>query len=408
MIPVHIIGLGMSPADLTQDAHNLIAAADLLAGGRRHLEYFASHRGEKILLGKELDQAMAAIREAARTKRVVVLASGDPNYYGIGRKLTAYLGMDNVILHPNITAVQKACGLLKMPWDDAVVVSLHGRGRQKLNEVLGRASKIIIYTAGAETPGEISRLLQRPGMPAYRMCVLENLGAEGQKITWPTLAEADKQDFSPLNLIVLLREAKEAAVAGVLHLGLPEAALVHEAGLITKSEVRGVVLGKLKLLPGLVLWDVGAGCGSVGLEASLLLPGGQVLAVEQHPERARQIAANIARYGVANLQVICGVAPQCLADLESPDRVFIGGGGKQLPAILEMVANKLKPQGRVVLTATLLSTLSRATELLESRGWQVEICQVQISRSRPLGGSAYLQALNPVWILTAIRKEPTA
>jgi precorrin-6B C5,15-methyltransferase / cobalt-precorrin-6B C5,C15-methyltransferase len=406
MIPVHIIGLGMSPEDLTPKALKVIEAAEVLAGGRRQLEYFASRGGERIVLGKDLAAAFQAIREAAARQRVVVLASGDPNYYGIGRRLTEFLGPDQVVVHPNITAVQSACALLKISWEDAVVVSLHGRGKEKLTEVLGRADKIMMYTAGAETPGEVAKLLQASGLPGYKMGVLEDLGAESQKVTWLSPAEAAEQTFSPLNMVVLLREAGQELDS--LHLGLPEAALAHEAGLITKAEVRAVVLAKLQLRPGQILWDVGAGCGSVGLEASLLLPGGRVIAVEQQPERVRQIRTNKSRFGVHNLEVVEGSAPDCLIDLPRPDRVFIGGGGRRLARILEVVQSRLRPRGRIVVTATLLTTLHTASDILQSQGWAAEICQVQVSRSRNLGNSAYLQALNPVWIIAASPEETTS
>jgi precorrin-6B C5,15-methyltransferase / cobalt-precorrin-6B C5,C15-methyltransferase len=153
---------------------------------------------------------------------------------------------------------------------------------------------------------------------------------------------------------------------------------------------------------------VGAGCGSVGLEASLLLPGGRVIAVEQQPERARQIMINKSRFGVGNMEVICGSAPDCLVDLDRPDRVFIGGGGRGLARILEAVLDRLGTRGRVVVTATLLTTLHTASDILQSRGWEAEICQVQVSRSRNLGGSAFLQALNPVWIIAASPEETTS
>jgi precorrin-6B C5,15-methyltransferase / cobalt-precorrin-6B C5,C15-methyltransferase len=406
MIPVHIIGLGMSPTDLTPKALKLIEAAEVLAGGRRHLDYFAADNRERILVGKDLTGALTEIKTAAQSKQVVVLASGDPNYYGIGRRLTEFLGPENVVVHPNITAVQSACGLLKISWDDAVVVSLHGRGMEKLTEILGRAAKIIVYTAGAETPGEIARLLQTPGTPPYRMCILENLGGEAQRVAWITPAEVENHTFSSLNMVVLLGELEKRSIG--LHLGLTEAAFEHEAGLITKSETRAVVLAKLQLGPGQVFWDVGAGCGSVGLEASLLLPGGRVIAVEKQPERAQQITSNKSRYRVTNMEVVCGTAPDCLADLHRPDRVFIGGGGNQLAQILKAVLPQLEPNGRLVLTATLLSTLHTATDILEAQGWEVDICQVQISRSRPLGGSAYLQAFNPVWIIAGLPKELTS
>ncbi|MGQ9920673.1 MAG: precorrin-6y C5,15-methyltransferase (decarboxylating) subunit CbiE [Desulfobacca sp.] len=399
MVPVHVIGLGMSPADLTAAHLKIIQGAQVLAGGRRHLDYFPDHPGDKIVIGRDLPQVLAAIRQAAACQQVVVLASGDPNFFGIGPQLTAFLGPENVIIHPNITAVQSACALLRLSWDDAVVVSLHGRGPEALTAVLGRADKIIVYTAGAETPHQIAKLLTAPGCPAYRLAVVENLGQAGEQAIWLTPAEVASRTFAPLNLVVLLKDSTSPPQP--LHLGLAEEALEHEAGLITKTEIRAVVLAKLRLLPGLVLWDVGAGCGSVGLEASLLLPGGRVLAIEQHPTRVQQIRANQQRFGVGNLTVIDGEAPACLDALPAPDRVFVGGGGRHLMAILAAVLPRLRAGGRLVLTAALLASLQAASDYLQAAGWQVEVCQLQVSRSRPLAGSLYLQALNPVWIITA-------
>jgi precorrin-6Y C5,15-methyltransferase (decarboxylating) len=169
--------------------------------------------------------------------------------------------------------------------------------------------------------------------------------------------------------------------------------------------VRAVVLAKLALGPGQVLWDVGAGCGSVGLEASLLIPGGRICAVERDPERAAQIAANRDRFGVPNLEVVCGQAPECLVDLPVPQRVFVGGGGRAVATIVQEAMRRLAPAGRVVVTAALLDTLETVRTLLALAGWEVEVVQLQVSRSRPLAGGTGLQALNPVWLITGFSKE---
>jgi precorrin-6Y C5,15-methyltransferase (decarboxylating) len=211
-----------------------------------------------------------------------------------------------------------------------------------------------------------------------------------------------------LNLVVVAPEPGEATPPRLrLHLGLPEAALDHQAGLITKAEVRAVVLAKLKLFPGQILWDVGGGAGSVGLEASLLIPGGKIFAVERHPERAAQIAANRDHFGVDNLEVVCAPAPVGLASLPDPHRVFVGGGGPEIGAIIQEAVRRLAPGGRVVVTAALLETLEAARIALEQAGWEAEVVQVQVSRSYPLGGGTALQALNPVWVITGfLRGEP--
>jgi precorrin-6Y C5,15-methyltransferase (decarboxylating) len=192
------------------------------------------------------------------------------------------------------------------------------------------------------------------------------------------------------------------------HLGLPEEVLAHQAGLITKTEVRAVVLAKLKLLSGQVLWDVGAGCGSVGLEASLLIPDGKIFAVERHPERAAQIAANRDKFGVHNLEIVCAPAPVCLAALPDPQRVFVGGGGPEVGAIVREAMRRLLPGGRVVITAALLETLETARNVLTEAGWDVEVVCLQVSRSHSLAGGTALQALNPVWIVAGVRDQLAA
>jgi len=411
MIAVQVVGLGMSPDDLTPRALKVIQEAQVLVGGRRLLSYFPDHPAQKIPLGKDVEGALGQLPALAADLRVVVLASGDPNFYGVGPLVLKLLGPEQVVVHPNITAVQAACARLKMAWQDASVVSLHGRSFQPLAASLSRGpDRVLVYTDPEHTPGAIARWLLARGQEEARLCVLEDLGQATERLTWLSPREALEQEFSPLNLVVILPGARqhpqaatpsEAGGLGHLHLGLPEEALARQGGLITKAEVRAVVLAKLALTPGLTLWDLGAGCGSVSLEASLLLPGGRIIAVEQDQDRAAQIRANRAKFGVTNLEVVLGRAPACLADLPVPQRVFIGGGGRDLGEILPAVLGRLEPgDGRVVLTATLLNTLERARGVLAAAGWQMEVTLLQVSRSRPLADGAYMQAQNPVWIVS--------
>ncbi len=404
MIPVQVVGWGMSPEDLTPKVREILREAQVLVGGRRLLDYFPDHPAQQILLGKDPEAALAQLPALAARLRVVVLASGDPNFYGIGPLVVKVMGADRVIIHPNVTAVQAACARLKLPWQDAVVTSLHGRTWAPLAAALNRAAgKLIVYTDPEHNPAAIARFLLARGDSEARLCVLEDLGRKTERLTWLSPAEAQAREFSPLNLVVILPAAGDKPAPARLHLGLPEAALVHQGGLITKTEVRAVALAKLELFPGLTLWDVGAGCGSVGLEASLLLPGGQIFAVEQDQARADQIRVNAEKFGVMNLQAVCGHAPECLAPLPDPHRVFLGGGGRDLPEILQEVTGRLTAGGRLVLTATLLETLETARTVLAAAAWQIDLTQLQVSRSRPLAGGNYLQALNPVWIVAGIK-----
>ena len=377
----------------------------MLVGGRRLLDYFPDHPVAENPPGQGPGRHPGPTPGPGRSQRVVVLASGDPNFYGIGPLVVKVLGADRVVIHPNVTAVQAACARLKLPWQDATVISLHGRTWAHLAAALNRAAeKLVIYTDPEHTPAAIARFLLDQGRvrgPALRP------GRPGPEDGAPHLAQPGR---GPGPGIFALesggdpdRQPGEAPPGPAsCHLGLPEAALAHQAGLITKAEVRAVALAKLELFPGLTLWDVGAGCGSVGLEASLLLPGGQIFAVEQDPERADQIRANAGKSsGCTNLKVVCGHAPGCLAELPDPQRVFLGGGGRDLPEILQEAMRRLAPEGRLVLTATLLETLETARDGLGPAGWEVEVTQLQVSRSRPLAGGD-LQALNPVWIVTGI------
>jgi precorrin-6Y C5,15-methyltransferase (decarboxylating) len=406
LIPVRIVGLGMSPADLTPKVREIIREAQVLVGGHRLLDYFPENQGMKIPLGKDPEGTLRQLPSLAKMGRVVILASGDPNFYGIAPLVVKVLGAEQVEIYPNLTAVQVACARLKMPWQDAAIISLHGRTWEPLDAALSKPGPLIIYTDPTHSPGEIVRFLLSRGVSRARVCVAEDLGQDTERITWLSLAETQEREFSPLNLVVVLREpGATGSVNPSLHLGLPEEALTHQAGLLTKGEVRAVVLAKLRLLPGQVLWDVGAGCGSVGLEASLLLPGGRICAVERHPERAAQIIANRDRFGVHNLEVICAPAPECLAALPDPQRVFVGGGGPEIGAIIQVALQRLTGKGRVVVTAALLETLETARHALVEAGWGVEVVQLQVSRSRPLAGGTFLQALNPVWVIAGFRTQ---
>jgi precorrin-6Y C5,15-methyltransferase (decarboxylating) len=407
---VHVVGLGMSPADLTPSALELIRAAQVLVGGRRLLGYFPEHPGVKITLGKDPEGDLQQLPELAASRRVAVLASGDPNFYGVAPLVVKIMGAAQVVIHPNITAVQAACALLKISWQDARVVSLHGRELSGLAAALQGAPKVLIYTDPEHTPTVIARFLLDRGRSQAQLCVLEDLGQPTERVSRLTPEEAQGRQFSPLNMVAVLDESPERPSEAPpepapLHLGLAEEDLSHEAGLITKAEIRAVVLAKLALGPGQVLWDVGAGCGSVSLEASLLLPGGRIFAVEQDPGRAEQIRANREKFGVANLEVVQARAPECLAALPDPQRVFVGGGGRHLGDLLKAAMARLAPGGKVVLSAALLETLEAARQILTGAGWPLEVVHLQVSRSRPLGEGAYLKALNPVWIISGWKSE---
>jgi precorrin-6B C5,15-methyltransferase / cobalt-precorrin-6B C5,C15-methyltransferase len=400
-MPVTIIGLGMSPDDLTETQMELIRQADILMGGKRHLAYFKELSLEKKEVTKDIKGAIAFIRDRMEDRQIVVLASGDPLFFGIGSLIIRDIGADKVAVYPNVSAVAAAFAKIKQPWSRAKVISLHGREREfELLRQLQNDDPVAVFTDLVKTPAWIAEFLISRGLDDVEMCVAENLGSEKERIGWFRPDQAAKARFDELNVVILKRGKSGKNAQEGLRLGMPEDAFQHEGGLITKTEVRVVSLAKLKLQPGLVLWDLGAGSGSVGIEASLLLPGGRIIAVEKKTERVAQIQSNIRSFGVTNMEVVQAQLPNGLEDLPTPDRIFIGGGGKGLSEIIATSASHLKPGGVMVANTVLLANLDGAVAAMRKVGFETEVIQIQIQRSKPMPWSERFEAQSPVWIIT--------
>lgn len=407
---VVLVGMGMGMDDPGAEARRWVAAAEVLAGGTRHLESFPHHQGERIPFKGPLGAALDRIHDVSSRKRTVVLGSGDPFFFGIGRRLTDRVGKDNVLALPNVTSLQVFFARLKEPWENVKVWSLHGR--EAWNESGAWISRLSLapthafFTDPEHSPTWIARRMIQAGCTDWTMAVAEDLGAPTEKVRELSLDQAAAMEFSPLNMVALFAVAGSAphsrcgASHGGLSLGLPESAFRHEAGLITKMEIRVVSLAHLQLLPEQVLWDVGAGSGSVAVEAARLVPSARVYAMEKESRRYEDILENIGRHGCRHrVHAIRGAAPEVFCDLPDPDRVFIGGSGGNLLEILEAVAARLKSAGRVVQTMVSLDNLEAARAFWRGRGFVEEVSQVQVSRGVPIGKGVRLDALNPVFIL---------
>lgn len=399
MIPVLVIGLGLGPDDLSPRLRELVDQAQVLAGGRRLLAYFPEHPGRRIELTGGLEPWLDQVQAAAQSMPVAVLASGDPGFHGVATALVRRLGREMVRIQPNVTAMQGACARLGLPWGAAVHVSLHAADAEALPRLwtaLGQSDLVVVYPGPTLGPARLAVMLAERGQDCWRVSVLENLGAADERLSSFARASEVAGVFGPLCVVALERVAPRPPA---LTIGAPEAAYQSDGGLITKAEVRAVALAKLALGPKLTLWDVGAGSGSVGLEAASLMPGGTVWAVERDPRRVAMIRANRARYGLAMLEAIEGQAPEALADLPRPDRVFIGGGGPNLEAIIAVCAARLAPGGLIVVSAVLGGSIETARRALARAGLGVDETFVQICRGQAVAGQTMLKALNPVWLL---------
>lgn len=398
--------MGLSPADLTQTHLNLIRSADLLVAGKRHLEYFKDIQADKREIDKNLKGLIEDIRKR-EDRQVVVIASGDPLFFGIGNFLIRELGKDQVIIYPNITTVAGAFARMKESWQNAEILSMHGRSDEsELLNALYQHDKIAIFTSPDKNPSWIAEFLIGHRIANFEIWVFEQLGSSDEKVASYSPEQAENLNFSEPNLVVLRRISQSKCDKMPLHLGMSERSYLHHNENITKSEVRAISLAKLKLdRPDYVLWDLGAGSGSVSLEASLFLRRGQIISIEQKSERVAQIRENAAKFGVRNIEVIQAALPDGLDKLPKPDRIFIGGGGKEIGNIIRTALPYLKPDGVLVINTVLLQSLHLASESLELCGYDSEVVQIQISRSRKMPWGERLDALNPVWIISAERSK---
>ena len=402
MHQVHVVGLGLNHRDLTPMISRLVESAEVLVGGNRLLDLFRDHSGVKIPIKGPLSNVVERVKEEMLADReVVVLADGDPLFFGIGKRLIDAFGKDAVIIYPNVTTLQVATSRLKIPWHDIQTISLHGRqDMQPLFTALTRNDRVAVFTDPDFHPAKVADALIRRGVDTFNMFVFEDLGTESEKISCFELEDAKKKTFSPLNFI-LLERVKGPDIA--LHLGLEDDLYLHQKGMITKKEIRAVGIFMLEIQPQHTLWDLGAGCGSVAIEASILAYKGIVLAVEKDQERIQQIKHNIRRMGAYGVEVIQGEMPGSLESLPDPDRIFIGGGIGKDNRVIEEACQRLKPGGRLVLHLVLMGSFSRARDYLTSLKWHYSITQVQISRSTSTAGDQRLDALNPVYIVNATK-----
>lgn len=404
--PVTVIGMGLSPADLTAEHRRLISAADVLVGGKRHLACFPGFPGTTKEISGRLTEVADFIRERMTRERVVVIASGDPLFYGIGTYLVKTLGAENVRIYPNITSVSAAFARIRESWHDARLISLHGRfDEPALIDALVSSEKIALLTDPEHSPAWLAGFLGRRGVTGFRMCVLEQLGSDSEQIRWfDDVSSLEKMTFSEPNLVILRRQ--NGFPAPVLYPGMPENVYDHQGGLITKREVRVISLSRLRLTgPDLVLWDLGAGSGSVSVEASLFIRTGRIIAVEKEPERVKQIRNNRARFGVHNMEIVQAVLPEGLEHLPDPDRIFIGGGGKALAKMIRAAVERLSPEGVMVVNTVLLQNLNSALETMTRAGLATEVVQIQVSTDRTMPWGTRLQAQNPVWIVSGLKRS---
>ena len=421
---IYIIGIGVEgKSSLSQRALGLIEGAGALIGGRRHLACFPEFQGKKIVIGSDLNKIIKVLTPHSSLLTphyAVVLATGDPNFFGIADFIIKKIGRELVEIIPNVSAMQEAFARIKENWNDARFLSVHGRGKVRSQESGVRSQKDIIdeivyydkvgiFTDPDNTPARIAKALLNKDIDNYKAYVCEDLGTEQERVTAGSLKRIIKKRFSPLNVMILIR-SQESGVRGQREklrtpnpelrtlFGIPDSAFSHSKGMITKEEIRVIAISKLKLKNDSIVWDIGAGCGSISIEAALLARKGKVFAIEKEKSRAMHIEKNKKRFAISNLEIINGNAPDCLKELPMPDAVFIGGGGEDIGKILAVCSKKLTVRGRIVVNAITLDTLKTATDFFKKSNWNSETVSVNIAKTKDIAKLQLFNAYNPIFI----------
>jgi precorrin-6Y C5,15-methyltransferase (decarboxylating) len=390
-----------APGRLLGGLHSLLPAA---AADAAAVTALASPR---LVPTDQPQEALPLLEEAlVAGQRVVLLASGDPLWFGIGRLLLQRFGAERLRFHPAPCSLQLAFARIGRPWQDASWISLHGRDPEPLASELQRRPPALAVltdptTGGAET---VRRLLKASGLePAYRLWLCERLGHPSERVLALAPSDPLPADLDPLHLVLLIAEPPAAPDPAALPLfGLEDGHYLQHPdrpGLMTKREVRIQVLADLDLPVRGVLWDIGAGVGSIGLEALRMRPGLQAWFLERRGGSAQLIAANAGRLGVSPAGIVEGRAPADLDRLPDPDRVVLGGGGRDRVAVLAAVLERLRPGGLVLMPLATLEALAELRLLLERSGCRVTVSQHQAWRGAPLADGTRLAPLNPVLLL---------
>ncbi|MBI5195032.1 MAG: precorrin-6y C5,15-methyltransferase (decarboxylating) subunit CbiE [Nitrospirae bacterium] len=427
MIKIYAIGIGYKPLD--KKAQEIIFNSEIILASKRLFEVFKRYQEfkkikDRVKVINNVDETLSFIKGLLTSRitphalrPIVLLASGDPMFFGIGRRLVEEFGRDKVEILPDLSSIQLAFSRIKEVWSDAFLMSLHGgpdpkkrrklkNGLEDIQMLLEKHNKIAILTDKVNNPSVIAKELTSSFIPHYSsltMFVCERLDYPDEKIIKGTPEKIAKMRFREPNVVIIEGQGSSSKVQDYkIDFGMKEDEIVHSRGLITKDEIRAIAIHKLRLPQNGVLWDIGAGSGSISIEAARLFPSLRVFAIEKDGNQISNIKKNKIRFNTANVLIIKGEAPDALKRLPAPDRVFIGGSGGRLGRIISFIA-KL-PVGIIIINAVTIETLNEAVKGLESKGFKTRVSEVAVSRSRLIGGRMHMSALNPIFIITGEKR----
>ena len=392
---ISLIGMGSGcPESLTAQGLAALQSAGLILGAKRLLEHLPAGCTDNCKAVYKPEEILACLTAQPDTD-TAVLYSGDTGFYSGAAKLLPLLRVMgySVRVLPGLSSVQLLAAAVGRPWQDWKLVSAHGRACDPVAEVLAHP-QVFFLTGGGDTPASLCAKLTAAGLGAAHALVGENLGTPTEAIRFGLARELAEQSFAPLSVLLIEREALPSRRTP----GLPDDAFIRGAVPMTKQEVRAAALAKLAVAPTDILWDVGAGTGSVSVEMALAAPMGQVYAVECDADACALVRQNQAKFAASNLTLIAGKAPEALQNLPAPDAVFIGGSKGNMQAIVD-AALAANPQTRLCIAAIALETLQQSIAALAAHGLAAQVTQIAVSRSKAAGSLHLMMANNPVFLI---------
>lgn len=390
-------------------ARQLVEHAELLLGAESALAKIPPGKAERLVVGSNLDEAIDRIGRAPG-KRIVVLASGDPLFYGVARYLCDKLGKDRFEVVPHVSSMQLAFARVKESWEEAYLTNLANRRLEEIVDKIRVATKVGLFTTDEHPPKAVAKALLDRRIDYFSAYVCENLGSPDERVTQGELGEIAAQDFSPLNVMILVRRPdvpdRPRDSIGQRLFGNPDEAFRQSKpkhGLLTPAEVRSMALAEMDLGPTSVAWDIGAGSGSVAIEAAQIAAGGTVYAIEMDAEDHELITTNAERFGVANLVAILGRAPDAWQELPDPDSIFVGGSGREIGRVVELAFERLRVGGRLVANVGSIESLAGVHETLSRLCGDVKLLMINLARGTYQLERVRFEAMNPTFLLSVVK-----
>ena len=406
---VYIVGIGDDGVEgMTAHARRLLESAEVLLGPESCAPVLPTPLAGRLQTASNLEELVERI-ESAGSRRVVVLASGDPLFYGTARYVCAKLGKERFEVVPHVSSMQLAFARVKESWEEAFLANLSGQSIERVIDKIRTSETVGLFTSEQWPPAAVAQALLDEGIDYFQGYVCENLGSPDERVTQGSLHEIAKDSFGGLNVMILVRKARVADTPGQVGtrlFGNPDECFLQsrpKRGLLTPAEVRSLALAELGLQPASIMWDVGAGSGSVGLEAARIARDGSVHAIEMDPDDHRLIIENAQRLGVENLRAVLGRAPDAWASLPDPDAIYVGGSGRDIAMLVEQAWKRLKAGGRLVTACNSIENLAAVHALLRAQSDDAAYWLVTIARGIEQLDRIRFESLNPTFLIAATK-----